>query len=430
MILLELLHFTTALYVIGGYITFVLCRWIYRISPLHPLAKYPTPSRLGAMTEWYEFYWNVIRNGSFVPMFEKWHKELGPIIRIGPNELHINDPAFYYTLYSANYKFRNYRPFYKFVGTIDGISTLADPVAHQKRRSALHPFFSTAQVQKLDGNIQGHIENLVDIVSEHSRDADPNKPGIYLSKLFRCLTVDIISEYAYSESNDTLKDSPDALFFRAMRASVPFIWANGFFWPLQNLLAALPYWALKKVVSDELMSLLDMELTCAKRVDELIRDPTKAKAKTTHATIFSALLDNDSKTPRKTLVGEATILIAAGMETTSSALTTAIYAACLNPDMQQKLHQEAVEVFPSREDITAAKCQNLPYLSKFVKENFRYTPPFPGRLPRIVPKGGTVCGETFIPEGVSSYPYTLKLPARLHFYNVPKRTLRRIFRNY
>src|SRR5436190_6362228 len=80
-----------------------------------PIAKFPGP-KLAAATFWYEFYFDVIQSGKFTWQIQKIHQKYGmlkcklspsaasaaslkgamtgPIVRINPYELHIDDPEF------------------------------------------------------------------------------------------------------------------------------------------------------------------------------------------------------------------------------------------------------------------------------------------------------------------------------------------------
>lgn len=53
---------------IGGLLAYILITAIYRLF-FHPLRNIPGP-RLAAITSYYEFYFNVIKRGTFV-----WHLE-------------------------------------------------------------------------------------------------------------------------------------------------------------------------------------------------------------------------------------------------------------------------------------------------------------------------------------------------------------------
>jgi hypothetical protein len=97
---------------------------LYRLW-LHPLAKLPG-SLLARSTFWYEFYHTYFGQGTYYlrvnemhikyGMDQRFHSArkpnlyVGPVIRITPDELHVNDPAFYHTLFvsSAVRKTENY----------------------------------------------------------------------------------------------------------------------------------------------------------------------------------------------------------------------------------------------------------------------------------------------------------------------------------
>jgi hypothetical protein len=109
-----------SLLIVGLVATFVytLALVIYRLH-FHPLAKFPGP-RLAAATKWYEFYFDILKGpgGQFMFEVDRLHEEYGPIIRVNPNELHINDPEWYDTLYRAGSAVRDkYPPSCLFAGT-------------------------------------------------------------------------------------------------------------------------------------------------------------------------------------------------------------------------------------------------------------------------------------------------------------------------
>lgn len=65
---------------------------------LSPVASIPGP-KLAAFSFWYEFYYDVVLQGRYTWKIGELHKRYGPIIRINPFEVHINDPDFYDEVY-------------------------------------------------------------------------------------------------------------------------------------------------------------------------------------------------------------------------------------------------------------------------------------------------------------------------------------------
>ena len=49
--------------------------YLYRLF-LHPLSKFPGP-KLAAISNWYEFYWDVVRQGDFTRHIQELHRKHG-----------------------------------------------------------------------------------------------------------------------------------------------------------------------------------------------------------------------------------------------------------------------------------------------------------------------------------------------------------------
>lgn len=73
---------------------------------LSPIAHIPGP-RLAALTWLYEFYYDIVLGGQYVFKMVDMHKQYGPIIRINPYEVHINDPDFHPHLYPTSSRRRD-----------------------------------------------------------------------------------------------------------------------------------------------------------------------------------------------------------------------------------------------------------------------------------------------------------------------------------
>jgi len=57
------------------FVLYVISLYLYRLL-LHPLRKYPGP-KLAAVSNWYEFYYDVIQEGAFTFHIQDLHKQYG-----------------------------------------------------------------------------------------------------------------------------------------------------------------------------------------------------------------------------------------------------------------------------------------------------------------------------------------------------------------
>jgi len=60
---------------LAAFVIYVFSLVVYRLY-LSPVARFPGP-RLAALTNWYEFYYDVIREGEFTWHIQKLHKKYG-----------------------------------------------------------------------------------------------------------------------------------------------------------------------------------------------------------------------------------------------------------------------------------------------------------------------------------------------------------------
>jgi hypothetical protein len=70
-------------------LTYVIGLAIYRLW-LSPIAKFPGP-KLAALTKWYEFYYEVVRNGQFTFHIQDLHKIYGTVTCNPEDNANAND---------------------------------------------------------------------------------------------------------------------------------------------------------------------------------------------------------------------------------------------------------------------------------------------------------------------------------------------------
>ncbi|CAI7609831.1 unnamed protein product [Penicillium pancosmium] len=76
-------------FLLGSLVAYFLVTIIYRVH-IHPLSKFPGP-RLAALTGLYEIYFAAWGTGSFEDEIDRMHEEYGPVVRITPDEVHVQD---------------------------------------------------------------------------------------------------------------------------------------------------------------------------------------------------------------------------------------------------------------------------------------------------------------------------------------------------
>ncbi|EPS42247.1 hypothetical protein H072_3792 [Dactylellina haptotyla CBS 200.50] len=364
---------------------------------------FPAPSRLACVSEWYQFYWNFIRGGKYIFKIEEWHKASGPIIRVGPNELHINDPEFYNTCYTTNYKLKVYTPHYQFMGPANVLEELGSDSLHGCRKAILGPLFTRTSIQKTDKTLRNHVEALVERISQEGKGVN----AVCATKLFRCTTVDYVSEYVLGSERrfDTVHGDLNAPFHTFFRNAIKYVWFVRFFWPVMRPFTVVPYslmtivgsryslFGLGQVVVDRTTTLA-AGIANEKKIDKPMADIQEENMKEwpSSASVLSVILENRHSgnwVSQKDLMSSLVTLIGGGTETSANTMAVAIYEACLDSSIQDKLHEELVEFFPDLGvEITHLQTEKLPYLSGFIKETLRMAPGLPGRLPRIVQEGG------------------------------------------
>ncbi|KAJ9617830.1 hypothetical protein H2204_013413 [Knufia peltigerae] len=111
------------------------------------------------------------------------------------------------------------------------------------------------------------------------------------------------------------------------------------------------------------------------------------------------------------LVGEAALLVAAGADTSSTAMSACFFYLVRNPRVLRKLQGEVRATFDDVEEIKwGAKLTGLPYLRGCIDEALRMSPPVPGLLDRRVLPGGMLIDGHNIPAGtvVGAPTYTVQ----------------------
>lgn len=346
---------------------------IYRLW-FHPVAAFPGP-KFAALTYWNEMYHDIFRTGNYINEIRCMHEKYGPIVRINPEELHVSDPEFYQSLYAPSLEGKGGQEEKKALkrhkwsryvrldgGGESGFGT-TDHDLCKLRRKPLEPYFSPANVRKLQGLIVGKVDYLCQKLEE-TQEAQPERP-VFLKYACSCFTADVISEYAFGSCFDYLSHPeffPDwsETMSNIAKATVllkPWPW-------IFTVLDNIPMWLARRMgqgIEASTISKHESRIRIEKLKAGKVVDGGRS-----HPTVFEEVLKSDlpeyEKSVRR-LQGDGQAILAAGTETTASTLATTSVYVLADEVVYRRLKKELEGVMPDSKVLPSLQVlEKLPYL--------------------------------------------------------------------
>ncbi|KAJ0159022.1 Trichodiene oxygenase [Colletotrichum tanaceti] len=319
-----------------------------------PISHIPGP-RLAALTQYYEFYYDIVLRGQYTFKIIEMHREYGPVVRISPWEVHVGDPEFFPELYTGPGRPREKWAFY------------------------------TQQFGSPEERVDALLGRLLDHGQRVKEPLDVMYP-------FSAFTNDVINQYSFARSDHLIEDQnfgkevTDNLLMGTHLG--PMIKHMNWALTLVNALPEsfsgrfVPGWGgflkMKNDIKDQIAEI--------KRTE----DTDKWQLDVSHPTIFhemlsSRLLPSSEKTVSR-LAQDGQILVQGGTLTTSWTLSLAVFHLLNRPSTLRRLRDELFAAIPDRDAIMPlAELENLPYLRGVVKEALRLGFGTSSRLARVCP---------------------------------------------
>ncbi|KAF2965905.1 hypothetical protein GQX73_g7677 [Xylaria multiplex] len=331
-------------------ITYLAGTIFYRLT-LHPLAGFPGP-KLAAITRWYEGYYDIVLNGQYTFKIKELHDKYGPVIRISPYELHVNDPAFLNTLYNHDIM-KKYAWTYDAHTAKGSTAFTVDHDLHKARRQPLNGFFSKAKVASRQDMIQMYADKLCRRISQYVGTT------FDLGAASLAFTQDVANDFIISKSYGSLdREDLDV-------SMLVFLQGAG-----------------REQYQD------------TKYLVDLATSNDKIKHRRTIIDeILESKLSPSDKTVERIYEDVSTISNAA-FETTASVIRPVLFHVFSNPTILQRLRAELESVITT--DLKTL--EQLPYLTSVLKEGFRLGGGLSTRLQRVSEKD-LFYGKWRIPAG-------------------------------
>ncbi|KAJ9611203.1 hypothetical protein H2200_004386 [Cladophialophora chaetospira] len=329
----------------------------------------------------------------------------GPIIRVNPNELHIDDPSFYDQLY-------NFSPDIDRPKVTLGKYNLQNSPSfdlHRVRRKALDPYFSKTTVLKLEDVVASCVIQLCHWFHQARNTGSPLDVGL----LARSLTSDVITEYLFAKPYGFLEDPVKSeVFFAANNSIFQIVFMLRESWivaKILNAMQAIPPSCLPAgprsfvpfvKMNFEIQTVRDrINLSKVRREKGLL-------AAAGHRVMFDDWDTLELPPQDKSAQAQednALLFVSAGFETTGFAIETAIYHVLANQEILEKLKQEISPLIASSKSSTGlpswTELEKLPYLTAVIHESLRMSLGVSSRLPRKNSKSDMVYKDWVIPKG-------------------------------
>jgi cytochrome P450 len=386
---------------------------------LGPLSRVPGP-KLYALTKW-----RLAKDdwGRRTRSIHALHKQYGPIVRIGPKEVHFNSITALRTIYGAGSGFERNRFYSMFdVYGRKNLFTFSSVPEHAKRKRLLAHAYSKSAVTK--GHpatiVADKIRNFLRILSDSEE-----SEGIEIFSTLHFYSIDVITTFLYGTTaigattalqgtaehqsllSDIMDHSRRRLSWFAVHLPSLASWlytrtglVERLVRPILPMQKPATYSSIRAHARLAMENYRDTDInTRAKAQNSIIARLWKVKA--------SAGLDDLD------VASECADHLLAGIDTTSDTLMFFIWALSLpqHAHIQRKLIDEcrsidAREIKDGVVDLDVV--DRLPYLHAVIKETLRLYAPLPASEPRTSPVNTVIDGYS-IPRGTvcSMAPYSL-----------------------
>ncbi|KAM0630540.1 hypothetical protein ACHAO3_000613 [Verticillium nonalfalfae] len=291
------------------------------------------------------------------------HLAVGPVVRIGPNDLVTNDSEILRRMWAVRSPYRK-GDFYDAIRldpTKDNIISMRDDHAHNELRAKVAIGYSGKENEFLETAIDVQMLSLVRLIEErYLSTSGVFRPMDFASKM-HYLTLDIITSLAFGECFGYLSQDRDVHnYIQITEESMP----------------VMMTFVAKKVVAERIAS------------GKVQRD------------MLGSFLAH-GLTPEEA-EGEALVQVLAGSDTTATAMRMTMVYLMTTPTAYNALAKEVRDACDRSllsVPVQDAEARRLPYLQATIREGLRVFPPVTGLMSVAVPRGGDVMHGMSIPEG-------------------------------
>lgn len=363
------------------------------------LRKFPSPSVAGLTSLWR--LWHNI-NFNHYQAVDDAHERFGSHVRIAPNHISILDPRAPNEVYGHGANMMKEGFYDAGAGVHRNLADTRDKPEHQAKRKMLAHTFAAKTVVGFEPVLVNTLSAFMTQLDRHAAAGT----AVNIRLLLNYFTIDLLGSLLYGNELGCLDRGDDLLVAESrdgLLYKVPFIQslldstvintALGFapkYLPITRpLFSRHPY---KKAGTDW---------------ENIIYHQTKMRMANPAPSddLFNRFL-RDSKgeelnLPVGEIISECSVMMNAGTETTTAAMTNTVFLLYTHPRVLAKLREEIDAAIPGVNTPSYDVASKLPYLRACIEESLRVRPASSFGLPRLVPQGGRHIAGQFILEGVT-----------------------------
>ncbi|KAM5536745.1 hypothetical protein V8D89_009584 [Ganoderma adspersum] len=369
--------------------TLILSVLVYRISPVHPLARYPRPIRCKISKFWMGF---ICIPGFQHQYIKSLHERYGDVVRIGPNELSIRDSTVLNALLGTSGLPKGPH----FIGRnlsykSQSLVGIQDTETHLRRRKNWNRGMAPGAIKEYEVFIAKRAHQLVERLEE-------NRGVVTMGNWFNFFAYDFMSDMVFGGGSELLAAGIDQRNLLSVIEDAMVI---------STFFGHVPWLGVYAGKIPAATGNLEVFLK-----DSIQRAATRLQRGSERKDLFHYLNNEDlpdkASVPMEDLIKDSILAIIAGADTTSTALTSVTYCLLTHPDAYAHLQAEIDRFYPAGEDALSPKHhRDMPYLTAVINETLRVFPPSPGGTQRNVPHDAkpVVIGNIVLPPGTNVWPH-------------------------
>ncbi|PWY66489.1 cytochrome P450 monooxygenase [Aspergillus sclerotioniger CBS 115572] len=375
--------------------------WIFYAKWLHPLAKFPGPALAVVSRLWVVLH---VARGQAETEQRQLHEKYGPIVRIAPNELIINDPRAVRAIYGVNshcIKTDFYLPFRSPFARHPDHLTATDEKYHASRRRITNNIYSMTSILQAEK----YVDKCTDLFLHRLGEIADGKGTVDIFYWARMYAYDVVGEFYFGRMLGFLENRHDYLgYIKSIDTMIPIMAVAGVM--PTYIRSVFMFGGLLFSRMREALSALS---TLTQAADAAVEDRVQAQQRGDEQKpdVLSKILKVYHEQGEKldfNLVDvkmEAFGAFFGGSDTTAIALSGTLYHVLKNPHIYHTLVEEidraTINGDLSTPHLTYHEVAKLPYLNACIREGMRFHPSVGLSLPRQVPKEGKQVAGYWIP---------------------------------